>query len=52
MALIVAGFGVSAFGLLPRAVAPRHPAAPVLALVAAEDAPLGPVHWRLIEVLT
>ncbi|MDE2564523.1 MAG: MFS transporter, partial [Burkholderiales bacterium] len=49
MALILAGLGVAAWGLLPGAPAA---AAPVLAVRAPEDARLGPAHWRLIAVLT
>jgi putative MFS transporter len=56
MALIVAGIGVSAYGLLPKwsragASAPRD-VAHELSITASEDAPLGFAHWRLMCVLT
>ena len=50
MALIVAGVGVAAYGLLPRR-ATEEPSAGVV-IAAPEDAPLGPAHWRLMAVLT
>jgi MFS transporter, putative metabolite:H+ symporter len=57
MALIVAGIGVSAYGLLPkrsRAVSPAAlgEASAELSISAAEDAPLVFAHWRLMTVLT
>jgi putative MFS transporter len=54
MGLIVAGIGVTAYGLLPqraRLDAPRD-AAHDLSITASEDAPLGFAHWRLMTVLT
>jgi putative MFS transporter len=56
MALIVAGIGVSAYGLLPKrmragTVAARDVSAE-LSITSSEDAPLVFAHWRLMLVLT
>ena len=56
MALIVAGIGVAAYGLLPKrlragALAARD-LSHELSISAPEDAPLNFVHWRLMLVLT
>jgi putative MFS transporter len=56
MALIVAGIGVSAYGLLPKrpgavAFAARDVAAE-FSISASEDVPLGLAHWRLMLVLS
>jgi len=49
MALICVGIGIAGYGLLPRRLAgPPH----VLRISAAEDAPLGRAHYRLMLVLT
>ncbi len=56
MALIVAGIGVSAYGLLPRRLragtSPRVQPPAEMSVSAAEDAPLVFAHWRLMLVLT
>src|SRR5665213_1872970 len=56
MALIVAGIGVAAYGLLPKrlragALSARD-RSHELSISAPEDAPLNFVHWRLMLVLT
>ena len=50
MALIVAGFGLAAFGLLPRAPVAASDAADIV-VAAPEDARLTAAHWRLMLVL-
>ena len=51
MFLIVAGIGVSAYGLLPSALGPQIRAASRIAVHAPEDAPLSLAHWGLMAVL-
>jgi MFS transporter, putative metabolite:H+ symporter len=51
MALIVAGTGIAAYGLLPRDVAAQRAAAADIVVAAPEDAALGPAHWGLMAVL-
>jgi putative MFS transporter len=55
MALILAGIGISAYGLLPRRLQGATSMAPdrtaELSISAAEDAPLAFAHWRLMLVL-
>lgn len=51
MGLIVAGIGVSAYGLLPRAIGAQIRTASRIAVHAPEDAPLGAAHWSLMAVL-
>src|SRR3569833_433748 len=48
MALIVAGVGVAAYGLLPRNLAAQRAAAQAIDVSAPEDAPIGPAHWGLM----
>ena len=53
MALIVAGLVVAGYGLLPKGAGLHHPPLdPTIEVGAAEDAALGPAHWRLMVVLT
>jgi putative MFS transporter len=52
MALIVAGLGVAAYGLLPKAASLVDSKVPALSVSAPEDAPLTAAHWRLMIVLT
>jgi putative MFS transporter len=51
MFLIVAGIGVAAYGLLPKAIGIQVQAASRIAVHAPEDAPLSPAHWGLMVVL-
>jgi MFS transporter, putative metabolite:H+ symporter len=51
MGLIVAGIGVAAFGLLPKAVGAQIRSAAHISVHAPEDAPLSPAHWGLMAVL-
>ncbi|ABF53223.1 MFS transporter [Sphingopyxis alaskensis] len=51
MALIVAGIGVAAWGLLPANLAQQVAAADRLSVSAPEDAPLSAAHWRLMAAL-
>ncbi len=51
MYLIIAGVGVAAYGLLPKNVAQTVEAASHIAVVAPEDAKLGPAHWKLMAAL-
>lgn len=51
MGLIVAGIGLTAWGLLPRNVAAQVEASRHISVAAPEDAPLSPAHWRLMAVL-
>lgn len=51
MFTIVIGIGVAAYGLLPRNLAAQRAAAGAIDIVAPEDAPLTPAHWRLLAVL-
>ena len=51
MFLIVAGIGVSCYGLLPRNIAQRASAASRFSVVAPEDAPLSLAHFGLMAVL-
>ena len=50
MALIVAGVGVAAYGLLPKTLA-TDPVASKIVVSPPEDAPLSWQHWRLMSVL-
>ncbi len=53
MALIVGGFVVAGYGLLPRGAGLHAlPVDETLEIGAPEDAALGPAHWRLMLVLT
>jgi putative MFS transporter len=49
MALIVAGVGVAAYGLLPRRL---DQGVETIVVAVPEDAPLSPAHWLLMLVLT
>src|SRR5579859_2391304 len=51
MGLIVAGIGVAAYGLLPRAIGIQIRTASRIAVHAPEDAPLSAAHWGLMAVL-
>ena len=51
MGLIVAGVGLTAWGLLPRNAAAQVEASRHIAVAAPEDAPLSAAHWRLMTVL-
>ncbi|MGN6424386.1 MAG: MFS transporter [Asticcacaulis sp.] len=51
MYMIIIGVGVAGYGLLPRAIRQTKDAAAHIAVVAPEDAKLGPAHWRLMAVL-
>jgi putative MFS transporter len=51
MFTIIAGVAVAAYGLLPRNLAAQRAAAGAVDIVAPEDAPLTPAHWRLLAVL-
>lgn len=51
MYLIIAGVGAEAYGLLPGNVAQTVEAASHIAVVAPEDAKLGPAHWKLMAAL-
>ncbi len=51
MALIVAGIGIAAYGLLPKGVNAQVQQAARIAVVAPEDAKLGPAHALLMVVL-
>lgn len=51
MVLIVAGLGVAAYGLLPKKLGRQLDAAAHIAVVAPEDARLGPAHFGLMAAL-
>ncbi len=51
MVLIVAGLGVAAYGLLPKRLDRQSDATARIAVVAPEDARLGPAHFRLMAAL-
>lgn len=51
MALIVAGIGIAAWGLLPPGLAQQVATANRLSVSAPEDAPLTAAHWRLMVAL-
>ena len=51
MALIVAGVGLAGYGLVPRTPT-IDPTLKHATVIAPEDAPLTPAHWRLMGVLT
>ncbi len=51
MALIVAGVGIAAYGLLPRKLAGQLSASQEIVVTPPEDAPLTAAHWRLMAVL-
>lgn len=51
MALIVAGVGIAAYGLLPRNLAGQLSASQEIVVTPPEDAPLTAAHWRLMAVL-
>jgi putative MFS transporter len=51
MALIVAGIGIAAYGLLPNAIGVQIRTASRIAVHAPEDAPLGAAHGGLMVVL-
>ena len=51
MALIVAGVGIAAYGLLPRNIAGQLSASQEIVVTPPEDAPLTAAHWRLMAVL-
>ena len=51
MALIVAGVGVAAYGLLPVTAGPRATDAARVEIAAPEDAHLSLAHWGLMVVL-
>ena len=51
MALIVAGIGVTGYGLLPKTLDPLHPHAARAVVSPPEDAPLTRAHWSLMAVL-
>ena len=51
MYMILAGVGLSAWGLLPKRVAEQVAASRHISVTAPEDAPLTPAHWKLMAVL-
>jgi len=51
MFLIVAGIGIAAYGLLPKAIGTHIRTASRIAVHAPEDAPLSLAHWGLMAVL-